>query len=113
MRKRISRRRLKRAFLRGQHLALEVCYERDLVKFIKRHGYRTTESAMIYHHPTLEQRVHSNLDDALANDYDVRGWLIDDIVTDLICFAADCEDDEPDNIRPHVLTWLALRRTLQ
>jgi hypothetical protein len=60
----------------------------------------------------LKKRVHSNLDDALENGYDVSKWEIDDIVTDLICFAADCDNETPEDLKPHVESWVAMRRNV-
>lgn len=58
----------------------------------------------------MQQLIFSNLDDALANGYDVRDWTTDEIVTDLQCYAADCEDASADALRPHVEAWLEARR---
>lgn len=54
-----------------------------------------------------KQKVFSNLDDALANGYDVRDWTPDEIVCDLQAYAADCESVSADQLRPHVVAWLA------
>lgn len=61
----------------------------------------------------LERMVHDNLDNALLNDYDVRTWEVEDIVTDLRCFAADLEAESDDAIRPHVISWLTKARNPQ
>ena len=62
----------------------------------------------------LQKKVWENLDSALANDYDMRGWTLEDIVLDLMCFAADLEDiEEVALLEPHVKSWLEARRTLQ
>lgn len=61
----------------------------------------------------LEQRVHANLDAALENDYDVRDWSVEDIIIDLICFAADVEDEKDAALKPHIQSWLAKNRNLQ
>lgn len=54
----------------------------------------------------LKVIVFSNLNDALANDYDVRTWTAADIAADLVAFAADCEDYDPEELAPHIETWL-------
>ena len=61
----------------------------------------------------LEQKVHSNLDDALANGYDVREWDVEDIIVDLVCFASDCENEGSNDLRPHVISWLEAARKVQ
>jgi hypothetical protein len=61
----------------------------------------------------LEERVHSNLQNALDNEYDVRHWDVDDIVTDLMCFASELEDEDPEDLKPHVISWLAKARNPQ
>lgn len=61
----------------------------------------------------LEKRVHSNLDDALENGYDVSGWEIEEILVDLFCFAADLEDEDIHDLRPHIESWVAARRNIQ
>jgi hypothetical protein len=68
------------------------------------------ELKMMTHTPpnkvdTTEQRIHSMLDDAMSNDYDIATWTADDIVADLLAYA-DLRDDEGENeIKPHVITW--------
>jgi transcription initiation factor TFIID subunit TAF12 len=57
------------------------------------------------------EQVYSNLDDAVANGYDVRDWSVEDIVADLLAFAEDCENSSPEGLKPHVEAWLKERNT--
>jgi hypothetical protein len=61
----------------------------------------------------MEKMVHSNLDDAMANGYDVSDWPVDDIVNDLLAYAHECEANSPHELKPHVESWIAARRNLQ
>jgi hypothetical protein len=57
----------------------------------------------------LEQKVHSNLDSAVDNGYDVTGWTAEDIVADLRAFAVELEDYSDEALLPHVVTWKTAR----
>jgi hypothetical protein len=61
----------------------------------------------------MEKMVHSNLDDAMANGYDVSDWPVDDIVNDLLAYSHECEDNSPHELKPHVESWIAARRNMQ
>jgi hypothetical protein len=54
---------------------------------------------------TQEQRIHSMLDDAMLNEYDISTWTADDIVADLLAYADLRDDEGEDEIKPHVITW--------
>lgn len=58
---------------------------------------------------TTEQRVHSMLDDAVANGYDVSTWTVDDIVADLLAYADLTDEETEEAIRPHVIAWKQVR----
>lgn len=64
-------------------------------------------------HAEMRTMIHENLDDALANGYDISGWPAEDIVTDLMAFSWQCEDYGEDKIKPHVESWLAARKNIQ
>ena len=52
-----------------------------------------------------EKRIHSMLDDTVANEYNITTWSADDIVADLLAFADLEQDEGEDEIKPHVITW--------
>lgn len=55
--------------------------------------------------------MFSNLDNAVENgNHEVLAWDAMAIVIDLTCFAADCEDELPEDLLPHVAAWLAERK---
>ena len=54
---------------------------------------------------SMEQRIHAFLDDAMNNEYDISTWTADDIVADLYAFADLYDDETPEAIKPHVITW--------
>jgi hypothetical protein len=61
----------------------------------------------------LKEKVYSNLDDALQNEYDVRDWEVDDIVTDLLLYADDLSGYSGEDLKPYVISWLVVSRRLQ
>lgn len=56
---------------------------------------------------TREQRIHAMLDDAVANEYDITTWPVEDIVADMLAFAELEEDEGEAEIKPHIETWKA------
>lgn len=65
-----------------------------------------TEEPMTQPEPeTMEQRIHSMLDDAMDNDYDISTWTADDIVADLLAYADLNEEETAEAIKPHVIAW--------
>lgn len=64
-------------------------------------------------HVAMQAMIHGNLDDALANEYDVSDWPVEDIVNDLLAFSWQCENYAPHDLKPHVESWIAARKNLQ
>lgn len=62
---------------------------------------------------TMEQRIHSMLDDAMNNEYDISTWTADDIVADLRAYADLTEDETDEAIKPHVITWKMKRNPVE
>lgn len=60
--------------------------------------------------PDLRTTVLDNLESAMEGGYDISGWTAEDIVADLLAFAADCEDNTPEELLPHVRAWLDERK---
>lgn len=52
-----------------------------------------------------EKRIHSMLDDAMNNDYDISTWTADDIVADLLAFGCLEERDTAETLKVYVITW--------
>lgn len=59
----------------------------------------------------MEKIVHDNLNNAVAGGYtSIREWTPEQIVDDLLSYASDCGDKTPDELLPHVRTWLEKNR---
>lgn len=67
------------------------------------------ESVAGHTNETQEQRVHSMLEEAQTNGYDISDWTIDDIVADLLAYADLDEEETEDVLRRHVISWKAKR----
>ena len=60
---------------------------------------------------TVEQIVISNLEDAKANgcwqpDGYLIGYSAEDIATDMVLFAEDCQDLDPKHLVEYIRAWL-------
>lgn len=53
--------------------------------------------------------VFQALNNARANDHDMKGWPAIVIVVDLLDYDADAADMSEDELLPHVEAWLAER----
>ena len=51
------------------------------------------------------EKIAELLNDAKANDYDVSGWTNEEIATDLICYADECESASVEQLDPFIQAW--------
>ena len=57
----------------------------------------------------LRARIFESLDQAIKNDYDFEDDPPEEIADDLVNCDAELENQEPQNLLPHVEAWLARR----
>ena len=62
---------------------------------------------MIARDQEVKEAVYRALNNALQNSYDPNQMTLDENINSLLTFDSDLEGRDPDEIRPHVESWLA------
>ena len=72
---------------------------------VKRQEHDDIVMATLANQKITAATVADNLNDAMTGGYDISDWTVEEIATDLICYAADCEHASVELLTPFVQAW--------